>query len=50
MQGGGKPPPLAGKLNTERDRDDARAGEAEGDAMACQQPAPFALAAVGRLT
>lgn len=49
MQGGGKPPPLARKLETERDRNDARTDDGECDATACKQPAPFALAATGRL-
>ena len=49
MKGGGKPPPLARKRETERDRNDARTGNAECDATACKEPAPFALAAIGRL-
>ena len=50
MKGGGEAPALARKLETERERDDARTGDAECDATACTQPAPLALAAIGRLT
>ena len=50
MEGGGEAPALAGKLETERERDDAGTGDAECDATACKEPAPFALAAIGRLT
>ena len=49
MKGGGKPPPLARKRETERDRNDARTGYAECDATTCKEPAPFALAAIERL-
>jgi hypothetical protein len=49
MKGGGKPPSLARKLETEGDGNDARPGDAECDAMACKEPAAFALAAIGRL-
>ena len=49
MNGGGKPPPLARELETERDRNAARTGDAECDATARKEPAPFALAAIGRL-
>ena len=50
MKGGGEPPTLARKLETERDRDDARTGDAECDATACKEAAPLALAAIRRLT
>jgi len=50
MEGGGEAPALARKLETERERDDARTGDAERDATACNEPAPLALAAIGRLT
>jgi hypothetical protein len=49
MKGGGKPPWLARKLEIERDRNDGRTGDAECDATVCKEPAPFALAAIGRL-